>query len=152
MNIFVLDRDLVRCARSHVNSHVVKMPLESSQMLCTNLVKKGVESPYLAVHRNHPCTLWAGVSRDNFMWLAELGLYLCEEYTFRYGKVHKCQEVIEYCIDKGGVIPSGSLTKFAQAMPDEHKRCDPVEGYREYYRQGKSHLAVWGNREKPEWY
>jgi len=152
LNIFVLDRDIHKCAKSHISKHVVKMPLESAQMLCTNLVKNKVYSPYLPVHQKHPCTLWAGQSRENFLWLCELGLELCIEYTHRYSKVHKCQEVIEYCIDKSDVIPSLGLTPFALAMPDEYKVADPVLSYREYYRKGKAHIADWGSREKPEWY
>lgn len=152
MNIFVLDVNPSKAAIYHNNSHVVKMPLETAQMLCTNLVKFGIESPYLPVHRKHPCTLWAGQSRENFLWLCELGLELCQEYTFRYGKVHKSQEVIEYAVDKSHLIPNGLLTKFALAMPDDYKRCCPVESYREYYRKDKGHLAEWKLRNVPEWY
>lgn len=152
MNIFVLDKNTRKCAQAHVDSHVVKMPLESAQMLCTSLNYYKVETPYKPVHRNHPCTLWTKTNRSNFLWLCELGLELCEEYTFRYGKTHKCLEVIEYCITNANSIPDGNLTKFALAMPDEYKRCDPIESYRNYYNGGKTHLAEWKLREKPEWY
>ena len=50
MNIFVLDRDIRRCARSHCDRHVSKMTLESVQMLCTALTLKGFDAPYRPTH------------------------------------------------------------------------------------------------------
>ena len=35
MNIFILDEDIDKCAEYHVDKHVVKMILESAQLLCT---------------------------------------------------------------------------------------------------------------------
>ena len=35
MNIFILDNDIDKCAEYHLDKHIVKMPLESAQMLCT---------------------------------------------------------------------------------------------------------------------
>ena len=35
MNIFILDKDIEKCAEAHVDRHVIKMILESAQMLCT---------------------------------------------------------------------------------------------------------------------
>jgi hypothetical protein len=34
MNIFVLDSNPKKCAQYHSNSHVVKMVLETAQLLC----------------------------------------------------------------------------------------------------------------------
>ena len=48
-------------------------------------------TPYKLTHKNHPCSVWARTSLDNFKWLGELGLELCKEYTYRYDKVHKCE-------------------------------------------------------------
>lgn len=36
MNIFILDRDPKTCASYYVDRHIVKIPLEINQMLCTN--------------------------------------------------------------------------------------------------------------------
>lgn len=152
MNIFVLSNDPVECARWHNNKHIVKMPLESAQMLCTNLNKLSIETPYRSCHVNHPCTLWAGKTRTNFLWLCKLGLALCDEYTYRYQKVHKCKDVINYCLSKSLSIPEGELTPFALAMPDEYKVACPITSYRNYYRFAKNHLSVWKNREIPFWY
>ena len=35
MNLFYLDEDLDKCAEYHVDKHIVKMPLEVAQILCT---------------------------------------------------------------------------------------------------------------------
>ena len=35
MNLFYLDQDLDKCAEYHVDKHIVKMPLEAAQLLCT---------------------------------------------------------------------------------------------------------------------
>ena len=35
MNLFYLDEDLDKCAEYHVDKHIVKMPLEAAQLLCT---------------------------------------------------------------------------------------------------------------------
>lgn len=152
MNIFVLSFDIEEAAQYHVNKHVVKMPLESAQMLCTALQAHGVDAPYKPVHVKHPCTLWAGFTRSNFKWLCELGMALCREYTYRYERVHDCKKVIEYCIDKNELIKDGPLTDFAQAMPVEYKKPCAVQAYREYYRKGKHHIASWKKRNVPDWY
>jgi len=152
MNIFILDHDKTEAAKAHVNSHIVKMPLEAAQVLCTNLVKRGVDSPYKPSHQKHPCTLWAGETRSNFLWLCDFALELCKEYTFRYGKVHKSQGVIEYAKTQADAIPDGELTPFAQAMPEQYRGSCAVAAYREYYRREKQHLAKWKTREMPAWY
>lgn len=151
MNIFVLSHDVVQAAEWHVDRHIVKMPLESAQMLCSNLVQSGIESPYKPVHLKHPCTIWAGQSSSNFRWLCELGLALCMEYTYRYNKVHKCEEVINYCFKFIHKFPNKGLTPFAQAMPDEFKNDNAIEAYRNYYINAKNHLHKWTNRNIPDW-
>lgn len=152
MNIFALSNDAVEAAKFHNNSHVSKMCLETAQLLCTNLSKLGIETPYLPCHQKHPCTLWAGETRSNFIWLCSLGINLCMEYTYRYEKVHASQKVIMFALHNSIHIPDGDLTPFAQAMPDEYKDADPIKAYRNYYIHGKSHLAKWTKREIPYWF
>lgn len=67
MNIFVLDTDTKKCARYHCDQHVVKMILESVQILCTALNKKDISTPYKSTHQKHPCVLWVEYSYDNFV-------------------------------------------------------------------------------------
>jgi hypothetical protein len=152
MNIFILDRNPKICAQYHLDKHVVKMPLETAQLLCTAVIEHGGTAKYKVAHRNHPCSLWARKSRDNFVWLVELGWELCREYQLRYGKVHACLAVINDCLIKAEHIPEGGLTDFVQAMPDEYKRLDPVDGYRAYYIGAKTGFAKWKNRKPPSWW
>jgi hypothetical protein len=90
---------------------------------------------------------------ENYIWLCDLGIELCEEYTYRYGKRHKSQDIIEWCLThKPKLKYKGDTTPFALAMPDECKVGDAVDSYREYYRTEKRKIAVWKNRETPEWF
>ena len=43
MNIFILDYNPTNCARMHADKHVVKMVLETAQILSTALHSLGVE-------------------------------------------------------------------------------------------------------------
>ena len=147
MNIFVLDSDPVLAAQSQHNKHVVKMILESAQLLCGPLEN----APYKRTHFNHPCAIWTRQTRSNYRWLIEHGLALADEYTHRYGKVHTSHAVIRHCASRVNEIPDGPLTRHAQAMPDEYRRFDTVEAYRAYYIGTKLVGAVWTNRERPEW-
>ena len=146
MNIFVLDENPVICAQYHCDRHVVKMVLETAQILST-VSGNG----YKPTHERHPCTLWACTSRQNYNWLLALGLALGEEYTYRYDKIHKSHIVIQ---EQLSVIPehlpNSGLTPFKQCMPLHYiKYKDPVGGYQEYYRQEKAHFCTWKRRPVP---
>lgn len=150
MNIFVLDTDPVLAAQYQCDVHVVKLLLETGQILCTAIILHGGQAPYRPTHIHHPCTKWAAASKANFNWLRTHGLALAAEYTFRYGKIHKTQAIIERASD--AVLPDGSLTGFAQAMPEQYRREDPVAAYRAYYRGEKANMARWTKRATPYWW
>lgn len=151
MNIFVLDLNPILCATYHVDRHVVKMVLETAQILSTVKQQYGEAAPYRATHKKHPCVLWAGQSVDNYRWLVELGLALGNEYTYRYGKIHKSSLVIA-SIKEPPTLPAQQLTPFAQAMPIDYQHSDPVLAYRRYYKRDKAHLLAYTNREIPAWW
>jgi len=159
MNIFFLDYDVKKCAQYHVDKHVVKMILETAQLLCGvhhvtahDTAHDTAHVPYKLSHKNHPCSIWCRESLSNYLYLCELGLELCYEYTYRYGKRHKSQDVIEWClINKPSIVDIG-FTEPAKAMPDEFKVKSVVQSYRNYYMGAKSGFAVWKNREKPFWF
>ena len=143
MNIFVLDIDPVKAAQAMDCVRVPKMVTESAQMMASALRRHGATDdqmpltkagkPYKGGYHHHPCTVWAGDSRDNFLWLADHAISLSGEYTRRFGKTHACIIPIADMRDKALTIPEGELTPFAQAMPDEYKDDDPVVAYRAYY-------------------
>jgi len=152
MNIFYLDPDIETCARCHCDKHVIKMILESAQILCTVLWIHDIPAPYRATHQYHPCVLWANESLSNWLWLKDLTKALNKEYQYRFNheKNHKSYEVI-LTLDPPLLVDLG-LTKRPQALPDEFKQKDPVEAYRTYYKIRKGHLAHWTKRETPAWF
>jgi len=153
MNVFILDEDIDICARYHCDQHVGKMVLESTQILCTALNKKGFTIPYRSTHVKHPSVLWAEQSLENFRWLARLAHALNTEFCWRFNreKPHASIRVLEEI--EGAVFPARGLTPFPQAMPDIFKvPGDPVAAYRAFYLGEKSRFAKWTRREVPEWY
>lgn len=153
MNIFFLHMIPSICAIYHLDKHVVKMILETAQLLCSahHLSDSNFEPPYKLTHKNHPCAIWTRTSLDNYKWLVELGKELCKEYTYRYGKIHKCQTVIEQLDNNLPPIPEIGFTTPALAMPNEYKGDDAVESYRAYYLFEKSHILFWKKRDTPHW-
>lgn len=150
MNIFVLDADPALAAQYQCDKHVVKMILETAQLLCS-VFENGL-APYRKTHYNHPCSKWARASGANFDWLVEHALALSDEYELRYGRVHKSREVIEWCRDNKPQM-TGDITPFPLAMPDEYKTDNVVDSYRLYYIKEKGHFAKWNkNRKPPIWW
>lgn len=153
MNIFILDTDIKKCAQYHCDQHVVKMILESVQLLCTALNKKGIVTPYKSTHIKHPCVLWVEESYDNFIWLRDLTIELNREYKYRYNKLddHKSMAILAKIIDYS--FPAIGLTAFPQAMPETYKvKLDPVLAYRQFYLGDKAKFAKWTKRNIPEWF
>ncbi len=152
MNIFVLDLDPSIAAQFHNDKHTVKMILETTQILSTVLSSKGLKAPYKPTHINHPCVKWANASFSNFNWLYRLGIELCKEYTYRYGKIHKCEILLkEIIIPHPDMFYLLDLTPFTQAMPEQYKNEDPVKAYRNYYCGAKKHIMKYTKREIPYW-
>ena len=154
MNIFAPSPCPVESARQLADRHVVKMALETAQVLSTVLSAHGLTAPYKPTHARHPCTLWAGSCRAAFDWTVAHGLALCDEYARRYGRVHGSRAAIEAARDSGVALPPGDLPPFALAMPDEHRGPDPHAAYRSYLAAKYTawgNGARWTNAERPAW-
>tara|TARA_R110002167_G_scaffold20766_3_gene75813 strand:+ start:5583 stop:6167 length:585 start_codon:yes stop_codon:yes gene_type:complete len=157
MNIFILDTDPEKAAQMANDKHVVKMPTESMQMICTIMDLYGFSGPMKPVMLNHPCTVWARQSGPNFQWLVNHCLALCEEYTVRYGRVHKVEtyleEYKEEIADTYAKLLSNNnkLTPFAQAMPESCKDDNIIKAYQQYYLQHKWSFSTWKTT-PPEWW
>tara|TARA_B100001250_G_scaffold170495_1_gene146850 strand:+ start:630 stop:1091 length:462 start_codon:yes stop_codon:yes gene_type:complete len=151
VNIFVLHQNPQTAAEMMCDKHVVKMILETAQMMCTVVASYDHDTPYRPTHSKHPCTIWAGQSRANWNWLVDHGMSLCEEYTKRYNKVHKSQRVIEWCAMTHIDLPERTLTPFAQAMPPQYRNDCPVTAYRDYYHGEKAGFATW-KTQAPDWW
>lgn len=96
MNIFAVDKSPLLCARALDDKRLIKMILETAQILCTvvNEVEGEQVTQYKSSHINHPITQWATDSR-NFNWLCLLGHEYGVEYEYRFNKKHASMEVID---------------------------------------------------------
>jgi len=148
MNIFYLHKNPIKAAQYQYNKHVVKMILESAQMLCTahhvldNRVRLLDDIPYRIAHINHPSTKWVRENSLHYDWLYKHMIALGDEYTKRYGKQHlsitKCKIPLA---NQPENIPTKEFEQPPQAMPDEYKHKDSITAYWQYYIHGKCHIA-----------
>ena len=150
MNIFYLDKCPVKAAQLQYNKHVVKMILESAQMLCTahHHYGNGDNVPYKKAHYNHPSTVWVRDNCENYAWLYRHMIALGEEYTKRYGKTHlsitKCKEPLSKTPPD---MPWLGFTQPPQAMPNEYKDLCSIKAYWNYYI-GEKHVVANPKTEK----
>ena len=170
MNIFVLDRNPITAANMQCDKHVVKMIIESAQMLSATVdvnykvhlrgdaTKKPSEQlglpGYPPAHVKHPCTMWVMESLGNYKWLIKHMRALCREYTRRYGKTHSQERLL---MIYEGQLPNlffdqDRLTQFVQAMPEKYKDKNPVKAYQNFYNMDKFHFAKWKTGNVPEWF
>jgi hypothetical protein len=159
-----------------VDKHVVKMILESAQLLSTaHRLHDGVEIVgksktgrnvkryilndsredvvYQATHINHPSAIWCRQSIENYCWLVDHFFALGDEYTHRYKKTHKCFGELSYMLQSPPKnLQEFDMTTMPSAMADEYKISDdPLINYRNYYKNGKQRMHSWKNRQPPEW-
>lgn len=181
MNIFYLDKSPKLAAEYHVDKHVVKMILESAQLLSTaHRVLDGIQVTglsttgrkrtsyvlpdigdkkdprqdilYSATHINHPSAVWARQSRDNYVWLWHLFKELMAEYTYRYGKVHKCYALVNELAFVPNNIADKPFTEPTPAMPEQYKvPGNSIKSYHNYYNGEKQRMFSWKKREVPSW-
>lgn len=175
MNIFFVHTNPIIAAQSLVDKHVVKMILESAQLLSTaHRVLDGVEYVgksetgrnvkrwtlpdgretvmYAATHINHPSAVWCRQSIENYNWLVEHFFALCMEYNVRYGKTHKCYEMGLELQSPPLKLKQWDMTPMPSCMDEQYIISDdPVINYRNYYKVGKASLHSWKNRQPPEW-
>lgn len=170
--------DPYEAAKMQGNRHVVKMILESAQMLSTahrlidgkqtiiNVVDKKGKSKrktvwqlpdhrdqlfYGVTHYNHPSAVWARTSIENYNWLVDHFEGLLKEYTYRYDKEHASSRLLYDIQSPPTNLKAYDLTPPPSCMPDEYKIGGLVDNYREYYRKAKTHLHQWKVREPPSW-
>ena len=153
MNVFILDEDPIQAARDQCNKHVVKMILESAQLLVTAFPKG--TTVYKHTHFNHPCGKWMRQSLSNYGWLLSHAIELCAEYTRRYDRAHKTEDVI-LSLDVPD-LPDVGLTPFARAIKEPWKsqsaHMSIVDAYRHYYINDKARFARWAPRTSaPAWW
>ncbi len=167
MNIFYLDKDPDRAARSMINKHVSKMIVESGQLLSTaHRVLDGTEDIKLSKNNrrlkfwrhpnatldellykssfiNHPSGVWTRASYDNYMWLYNHFIGLGAEFKRRYKKDHlTITKLADVLASAPKNIPHIGFTEPAQAMPDEYRDPDSLTAYHKYYVAEKLKLGT----------
>ena len=165
MNIFAIEGDnnnidWIKSAKSQDNYRVVKMILESCQILSTVLNEQGIDAPYRSFNPKHPSCLWAAESSDNFINLVKHCAAMIDEYRDRFDKTHKCEAVLKKIVGlyDASMFPTDKPTPLRMAMPDNFRSNDIVESYRRFYaskprvRYPKDKVPSWfqkyrGNRE-----
>ena len=156
MNIFFLSLNPKICAIMHCDAHVRKMILEYAQMLCSAhhiCGKYKNRNLYKVAFKNNPCTVWTRATSGNYLWLYNLFINLCKEYTYRFGKVHSSQIRLEHCLSFIPVyIPNGNITRLHQAMPERCKHPRDIQAYHNYYNMEKTYFAKWTVANVPHWY
>ena len=211
MNLFILAKAAKAAASDHNDKHVIKMILECAQLLYTcwhfgrsdvqwqadafpkhcrkcdafnidcKTCTKCVFKPYRATHRNHPIAIWTRMNKSHYDYTVDLGLSLCEEYTRRYGKVHRTQMHLEMFKKMGFPTHVGKETYtppkhktatyntpegteyFYCAINDElwpkcatyteDGRLDCIATYRAYYQaKDMDHKWCRGTQEPPVWF
>lgn len=172
MNIFFLSANPRRCARWHCDKHVVKMILESTQILYTALHVNGgtaiIEESapickstgkrgYKKHAAKHPSVLWASASLPHYLWLCRMALCLVDEHMFRFKpkERHSCEEHLLW-LQK--TPPPGLSSKLkwlsdpTPAMPEEYKIYGSIVAcYWAYYAGSKQErgLLKWTGRQVP---
>lgn len=169
MNIFYLDTNPKICAQYHCDKHVVKMCIEYAQILSTahrfldgtlsiektknnRNIKRWLhpnESLYKSTHVNHPSSIWARESKENYIWLFNLYKNLCAEYTYRYNKIHGSSKLLDILEIPPTNIKQNGLTKVPQAMPEHLRTTDSVIAYRNYYKIEKLSILKYTRRDLP---
>lgn len=166
MNIFYLSKSPTECARWMVDKHVVKMILETAQLLSTaHRILDGDENGklrdpffdgllYKRTHKNHPSAIWAREGSANYHWLVTHLIALLREYTYRYGKIHAVEKkgLDNLLLSQPFNIPTRKLSKMPSCMDEEYRISDdPIVNYRNYYKIGKAYLHNWKKRQPPAW-
>lgn len=174
MNIFYLSNDPTQCAEWMVDRHVVKMILETAQLLSTahrvldgtqyvdkqsgrSIKRWSLEDErehviYKATHVNHPSAIWTRQAVENYNWLFDHFVALNNEYKYRFEKTHETSKLGLWLNSPPLNLKDWDMTEMCSAMDTKYiVSKDPVDNYRNYYKFGKTHLHKWTKREKPEW-
>ncbi len=177
MNIFYLSNSAKEAAEMHCDKHVVKMIVESAQLLSTahrildgtlvsGLTATGRKAKrwviddfregrlYKATHPNHPSALWCRQTIEQYNFTHDLLKWLCVEYTHRYGKTHKVEHsglLVDLSLAPHNLATTGWKDP-PPAMPDYCKVGNSVDSYRSYYINEKKKFARWTKRTAPSWF
>jgi hypothetical protein len=122
---------------------------------------------YRTTHRNHPCTRWLFESEENRIWLICHAFELADEYSKRFKRKHKCEEILIKISERmfRGDLPKVNVycayvaerynkhTLPPQVMPDKYRQESYIQAYRDYIQNEKSYYSNWTSPGyKPRWW
>ncbi len=123
MNLFATSASPERSARALDDRRVIKMAVESAQLLSTAMWLRGLPAPYRPTHRYHPAVAWTRTNRASFTWVYRHFLALGAEYARRFGRQHasmRCSAAFRAAIPrfpKGRRPPFVNLTRHPRVRP-----------------------------------
>lgn len=160
MNIFITSKCPIESAKLMDDKRLIKMCLESAQILSTVLYEYGYKKAYRPCYQNHPATKWTQKSRGNYKWVLDHFKALCDEYTYRFGKIHKSSRLYGYFKHGLDSLPEGDLTNFYNGASNKslgisfkHLQ-DVPKAYKLYLMERwktDKREPKWTNRQEPDW-
>lgn len=164
MNIFVTNKCPKLSAQALDNKRVVKMVLETAQLLSSAIFinnNRNFNNIYKPTHLRHPCTIWAGTSSGNWNWLLQHFVALCAEYSLRYNKHHASEKILPHFLEYQSSIKIGKITTFVNCTRSESLGID-FKHFKNVHKAYKKYLTVkwnldklppkWLNRKPPLWF
>ena len=154
MNIFCTSDCPIESAKYLDNVRVIKMTLESAQLLSSSLRLCGYtgDDVYKISHKNHPSSRWTRATQGNYKWLLEHFKALCDEYSRRTGKIHASSKLLPIFESNIGLIPDGEQMPFSNNARNLTKgvdfthETDTVKAYQLYL------MERWnGDKREPKW-
>ena len=155
MNLFVTDPSPVASATALDDRRLVKMTLETAQIICTALHGRGVVVPYRPTHAAHPVVRWASESDANLGWTTQHLLALAHEYSRRFGRVHASAAAVASVLPRHPCQPPDGFANCARRaeLGIDFTGVRPVHlAYRLYMQERWSREAPkWTNAGRPSW-
>lgn len=154
MNIFYCSHNTQIAAQSLDDKRVVKMILESAQLLSNSMHYRGLSGPLKETHRNHPCSIAVRNSHWNYIWLVLYFRELLNEYTRRFNKIHSYEKYIQIFVQ--ATLPK--IENIDVTFPNcttFKEETDLVAAYRKYLTwkwDNDKIFPKWTNRQRPTWY
>jgi len=159
MSLWVLSGEPDICAQHHPDT-LVATKLEQYSCILAYSVKRvrlDTQDPPM----DHPWVKWASKTRDNFLWLAELCIFLMDEYQQRFREDEPPDDPDNYVRQSLNNMPQrdefechfiGGLTPFVRDFGDDDYQDidDTIEAYRHHLIRTRPELCDWMHGE-PDW-
>lgn len=159
MNLFVPSPSIDISVESLDDKRVVKMVLETAQVISTAIRLHDPETTmpiYKMTHKNHPVSIWVRDTQDNYKYTLDYFVKICNEYTYRFGKVHKSESLLPHFIEfykymavsftNNGQTPFANCTEFK----DDEVHLAYKKALTKKWENDKI-KPRWTNRAKPIW-